>query len=266
MPDQSGADEQLKTATLSQEAAKDVGIVAKGGAVQIAGQIVDRSLSAIFSMVAVAILGTAGYGLYRQVRQMLILASQFGLAGFNYAAMRFITRARAQDRSGEVRGAARVSVTASLVLSTVVVTILLVAAEPIAGWFADTPEDVSDLARYLRVGAAYVPLFGLMQVFRYCTQAYKTMVPSVIAGGIVQPGARFLLGVAALLLGFSIAGAVTSLVIATAIGAAVAGWFFLRMLTPGEREAERITPVGPMVRFALPQGGASLFGVRRGFP
>src|SRR5687767_10154371 len=66
---------------LSPETAKEVGVVAKGGAVQIAGQIADRGLSAIFSIVAVQILGTAGYGLYRQVRQMLILAAQVGLAG-----------------------------------------------------------------------------------------------------------------------------------------------------------------------------------------
>ena len=261
MPEEAG-EQPLKTAKLSRSAAEDVSTVAKGGAVQIAGQITDRGLSALFSMVAVQVLGTAGYGLYRQVRQTLILAAQLGLAGFNYASMRFMTRARAQSRPGEVRGAARVGLIGASVVSAVVVAVLIVTAEPIARWFADDAGDASDLARFMLLGAAYVPLFAILQVLRYCTQAYKTMVPSVIAGALVQPAARFVLGVGALLAGLSIAGAVVSLVLAAAIGAVVALWFFLRMLTPEERTAPAIFPVRPMVRFALPQAGASLFGVQ----
>jgi O-antigen/teichoic acid export membrane protein len=262
MSELGGPDEQLKTAKLSKEAARDVGVVAKGGAVQIAGQIADRGLSAVFSIVAVEILGTAGYGLYRQVRQMLILAAQLGLAGFNYAAMRFITRARAQQRHGEVKGAARVALLGAGLGSLVVVVVLLLAVEPIAGWFSDTSHDTSVLAGLVRLGVAYVPLFAFMQVLRYCTQAYKTMVPSVVAGSIVMPAARFVLGVALLAAGLSVAGAVVSLVVATAIGAALAGWFLLRMLTEDERAARPVTQFRPMLRFALPQAGASLFGVQ----
>ncbi len=251
-----------KREPLTEQAAADVRTVAKGGAVQIAGQVSQRGLSFIFNAVALQFLGRSGFGLYRQVAQVLALLAQIGLAGFNYASMRFITRARAAGRPGEVRGAALVGVMGSIVASIFVLGAALVGAELLAGVFADTEGDVPGLVRLIRIGAPYVPLYALMQVLRYCTQAYKTMVPSVIAGNIVQPAARFVIGLGALVLGFEVAGAIGSLVISVALGALVAGWYFARMLTPEERGATVVRPTGPMIRFALPQAGASLFGVQ----
>ena len=262
MVDGPPSEELGKTAKLSQEAAKDVGTVAKGGAIQIAGQISDRGLAFFYGAAALEILGTSGFGLYRQVTQVLTLAAQLGLAGFNYAAMRFITLARAQKRHTEVRGIARVALTAAAIGSAIVVAAVLLGAEPLARSFADSDKDVSTFARLLRIGAPYIPLFALMQVLRYCTQAYKTMVPSVVAGSIVKPGARFLIGVAFLFAGYSLTGAVTSLVISGALGMLVAGWFFLRMLTEEERTGTAGPDTSGIVRFALPQAGASLFGVQ----
>ncbi|HEV3473496.1 MAG TPA: oligosaccharide flippase family protein, partial [Actinomycetota bacterium] len=105
----SDAEIPIRGGSLSAEAAKDVAVVAKGGAVQIVGQFTQRLLSMFFSIAAGRILGPPGYGLYRQVVQILIIGGQLGLAGFNYAAMRFIVLARATDRPGGVKGAARLA-------------------------------------------------------------------------------------------------------------------------------------------------------------
>ncbi len=252
----------LKEEGLTAEAAQDIRVVAKGGAVQIVGQVTQRGLSFVFTAVAFQLLGRAGYGVYRLVAQVLGIAAQVGLAGFNYAAMRFITRARATGDSGGVRGAARVGMGGALVGSTLVLIALLVWAEPLAGRFPDVGDSRSEVAGFIRLGAPYVPLFALLQVLRYCTQAYKTMVPSVIAGNVVQPGIRFVVGVGLLLAGFQVAAALTTLMVSIAVAAAVAGWYFVRMMTPEEKAAPPSAPVGAMVRFALPQGGASLLGVQ----
>ena len=183
--------------------------VVRGGAVQIAGQLSQRGLAQVFTAVATRVLSTGGYGLYREVSQVLGIASQLGLAGFNYATMRFIAKARATGDPGGVRGAARVGVSASLTASLVVLIGLLLLAGPFADAFADDPSDVDDLTYLFRVGAAFVPLFALMQVLRYCTQAYKTMVPSVMAGNVIQPIARFVLAMAAFAVGLAVTGAVT---------------------------------------------------------
>lgn len=229
---------------------------------QIAGQLSQRGLAQVFTAVATRVLSTAGYGLYREVSQVLIIASQLGLAGFNYASMRFISRARATGDPGGVRGAARVGLVASTIGSLAVVSALLIFSGPLAEAFADNPGDVDDLTYLLRLGAAYVPLFGLMQVLRYCTQAYKTMVPSVMAGNIIQPIARFLLAMGAFALGLEISGAISSLALSMGVGAVAAAYYYRRMLTEEERAARPKTDTGAMIRFALPQGGASMLGVQ----
>jgi len=246
---------------LSKQAAADIETVAKGGAVQIVGQISARSVTFAFTFAAVRILGTAAYGLYREVAGVLSIAGQLGLAGFNYASMRFIARSRAARNHGGVRGAARVGLAGAGIASAVVVIALLTGADLLASAFAGSPAKESEFADYIRIGAAYVPLFALMQVLRYCTQGYKTMVPSVIAGNVIQPLARFTLGVG-FLLAFGVAGAVTGLVASVGIGALAAALYFRRMLTAEERSATPSAEPGAMVRFALPQGGASLLGIQ----
>jgi O-antigen/teichoic acid export membrane protein len=235
------------------------------------GQISQRVLSYGFTFIAFRILGRFSFGLYRQVVQILTIAAQLGLIGYNYAAMRWVARARANQNPGGVKGAARVSLSCSAGASVAVVLLILLFARPIASVFGDNESEIDRLAFLLRVGALYVPLFAMMQVLRYCTQGYKTMGPSVIAGNIVQPGARFLIGLAALGVGYFVldassddllVAAVVTLVISAGLGMITAGWYLRRMLTTEERSAPAVTEYGSMTRFALPQAGASLLGVQ----
>jgi O-antigen/teichoic acid export membrane protein len=252
----------LAEAKLSKEAAKDLAIVAKGGAIQVVGQILQRSLSFLFASVVVRALGVAASGVYRQVAQTLTLAGQLGLLGFNFAAMRWIARSRAAGEPGGVKGATHVAVFGTLISSAVVFIGLMVLAGPIGATFGDSAAKDAEFARLIRLGAAYVPLFGLLQVYRYCTQAYKTMVPSVIAGNIVQPAVRFILGLVLILAGFEVAGVVVTLVASMGVGAVVAYWYYRRLLTEKERAAEPVRKTGEMVRFSMAQAGASLLGVQ----
>ena len=256
------APEAAGSKRLTKQAAGDVATVAKGGAVQILGQISQRGLGQVFTAIATRVLPQGGYGLYRIVAQVLTIASQLALAGFNYASMRFISRARAAGEPGGVRGAARVGLIASGVGSAIVVVVLLLLAEVLAEVFGKPGEDLDALANLFRWGAAYVPLFAFMQVLRYCTQAYKTMVPSVMAGNIIQPIARFLFAMVAFALGFEVVGAVTSLALSMGVGAAAAAYYYGQMLTDEERNAAPKVDRGAMIRFALPQGGASMLGVQ----
>jgi O-antigen/teichoic acid export membrane protein len=252
----------VKQQRLAAEAADDIKVVAVGGAIQIVGQITQRSISFFFTVVATNILGVAGYGLYRKAQQVLAVVAQIGMAGFNYAAMRFITRARARGDVGAVRGAARTGLAASGIASVVVGIAVIGFASPLAEYFSSERASPEQLERLLRIGAPYIPAFALLQVLRYCTQAYKTMIPSVVAGNIVQPVIRFLLGVVLLIAGFGVTGAVTSLTISMAVAAAIAAYLFLRMMTPEEKAASPRYEPGAMTRFALAQGGASLLGVQ----
>ena len=173
-----------------------------------------------------------------------------------------MARARATGDHGAVRGSARVGLTGAAIASVGAAVVLVVAAEPLARLFADSADEAPRLADLLRLGAAYVPAFALMQVLRYCTQAYKTMVPSVIVGNLIQPFVRVALGLAALAAGFAIAGAVATLVASVAVGALAGAFYLRRMLSEEERRAAPHARVGAMVRFALPQAGSSMLGIQ----
>jgi O-antigen/teichoic acid export membrane protein len=239
-----------------------VRVVAKGGAIQVTGQLMPGGLSFLFVAIAVRILGTADYGLFRQALQVLAIVGQVGLFGFNYSAMRYIARSRATGNPGGVRGAAWTALIFVSVVSGTAFLALLVGADPLAVLFADNPTRSQQLAELLRIGALFVPLFALTQVWRYCTQAYKTMVPSVIVGNIIQPAARFVLGVGFLLFGLGVTGVVAAHVAAAGLAVVAGVWFFRRMLTPIERSAEPNAYMGAMARFAFLQGGSSLLGVQ----
>ena len=242
--------------------AGDATVIAKGGAVATTGQLAARLLLFLFVAVAVRRLGADGFGMYRQVYQVLNLASTLAPAGFNFAAVRFIARARATNVPGEVRGSARVAVMVAAIFSSITGAVIFIGANTLAGYFADDPASRNELAQLLRVGSFYVPLYAVMQVLRSCTQAYKTMVPSAMIGQIILPLGRLVLGIAALLAGFALVGAVASLVISAAL-ALIAGFFYLRrMLTEEERNAEPSARVREMFRFALPQAGVGLLSVQ----
>jgi O-antigen/teichoic acid export membrane protein len=249
-------------ANLSRQAAADVSTIARGAAAQALGQISARSILFFFTIAAANLLGVAGFGLYRKISQVLGVAGQLGLAGFQFAALRFISRARATQDHGGVRGAVRTALGGATFAAIVVSVVLLIGADVLAGYFSDSPEGASEFARLIRVGVLYVPAVALMQVLRYCTQAYKTMVPSVVTGDVVQPLVRAIVGVMVLLAGFGVAGAVTSLVFSMTVGAGVGAWYCLRMFTDAERAAPPRAEPAAMVRFALPQAGSSLLSIR----
>lgn len=247
---------------LSQEAAGDVDTIVRGGSVQVIGQIVSRNLSFFFGAIFVRILDKASFGLYRVVVQILSNAGQLGIAGFNYAAMRWAARARGNEVRGGIKGAAIVGVSGAAIVSGLVVVGLLVFAEPLARVFENEPRNRPEVVDLIRLGAVYVPLFALLQVLRYVTQAFKTMVPSVMAGNIVQPAVRFVLATAALLAFESVTGAIVALNISVAVAVVVAIWYVVRMLGPEELRSRPVFEVGAMTRFAFPQAGASLLGVQ----
>jgi O-antigen/teichoic acid export membrane protein len=255
-------EEPLFVPEVRSDRGSDVRVVAKGGAVQLLGQFTQKGLTFVFVAVAVRFLGNADYGLYRQVFQILMIGTTLAAGGFPAAAVRFIARARATSDPEAARGAARVALAGAAVASSLVFLVVFLYAEDIAAVFAGSDSAIDNLAFLLRLGAAYIPLYGCMQVVRFCTQAYKTMTPSVIVGNVIQPATRYGLTFLALVLGLAVAGAVAALVVSAAIALVAGLWYYRRLMSADEREATPRTEVGAMLRFAFPQAGVSLFSTQ----
>ena len=244
------------------DAESDVRLVAKGGALQAIGLFCNRVLQFLFAAVAVRILATAGYGLYREAAQILTIAATVGLAGFQFGAMRYVALALAEGEPGGIRGSVRVALLSAASASLAIGLAIFVLAEQLAGLFAAGAANIEELASLLRLGAAYVPLFAIMHVLTFSTQGYKTVAPTVIVSNIAQPGIRFVAGVVALLAGLEVAGAVGTLVFSVGVGALGGAYYYFRLLPHDERRARPALRVKRMLRFSIPQGGAALLSIQ----
>lgn len=248
--------------SLSGEAAGDIGLVAKGGVLQMVGQTVHAVLSLGFTAVAVRILGTAGFGVYRQVTQVLMIASQISPAGFSFSAMHFIARARARSDHGSVRGAMRVALIGAGISSSVVFLVLFIGADLISEAFAPSSADAEQFSDLFRIGSPYVVAAAYMAVLCYITIGYKTVTPSVIAANFVQPMSRFLLGVGALWAGLGLVGVTVSFTVAMVVGSLAAAFYARRMLTPSERSAHPRANLREMLIFGSLQAVVHLLDLQ----
>ena len=244
------------------DAERDVRLVAKGGAQQAIGLVCNRILQFLFAAVAVRILAAEGYGLYRQAAQILTIGATIALAGFQFGAMRYVALALADGEPGGIRGSVRVALVSAASGALVIGLVIFVAADWLAGLFETGAVSREELAFLLRIGAAYVPLFAIMHVLTFSTQGYKTVGPTVIVTNIVQPGLRFVAGVAALLVGLEVAGAVGTLVFSVGVGALGGAYYYFRLLPAEERRARPVLRIKRMLRFSIPQGGAALLSIQ----
>jgi len=249
-------------AAFPKEIASDIRVLGKGGAIQLAGQLLARGLSFVFVAFAARMLGPAGYGIYRQVKQVLLTLGEVAPGGFNFAVVREIARGRALGDHGAVRGAVRFSLRGAVIVSLLLFAGVLIGADWIASILADSGQAREQMTAALRVGAIFVPLYALMQVLRFATQGYKTMWPSVAVGSIIQPGLAVILSLGALLAGLGITGVIVAEVMATGVAVLVAAHYYLRIRTEKERLAPPTWNAGQMTRFALALGGTRLFNTQ----
>ena len=250
------------SSALPPETAADVKALAGGGGLQILGQLIPRGLSLVFTGVAVRVLGAAGYGLYRQVAQVLNVAGILGSSGFEYAVVKEVASARATSDPGRVRGSVRIAVLGTAVASTLVMVGVVLLSPQIAGAFTERGGRAETLAHLLRLGSPFIPMFALSQVLRFSTHPYRTMVPSVVVGHVVRPTTRFLFGVTALATGFAVSGAVFSLVFSAGASLLAAAWYALRIPDQLERTTAPTSQTGALVRFAFLQGSAALLNIQ----
>jgi O-antigen/teichoic acid export membrane protein len=237
--------------------AEDIRTVAKGSIIQFLGTGTNRASSVVFVAIAIRLLGAAGFGMYRQIAQLLMTTSTIATLGFDAALLRSVARARARGEQGAIRSATRMAGMIVTVVSSAFFLVLVLAAGPIAGAFADEASRQSELAFLIRLGAAYVPLYALTQLLSAGTTGFKTVVPSVLIGNVLQPVSLLILSTAAIMAGYGVAGAMGGFV-ASALVALVAVVGVYRRLLPREEERpSALSSFRSMAGFALPRAGAS---------
>ena len=236
--------------------AADLRAVAKGSIIQFVGTATNRAAGLLFMAIAIRLLGAAGFGVYRQIAQPLMMTSLIATLGFDGALLRSVAQARARGLPGAVRSATRTAVTTVTVVSLVLFLAFFFAAGPIAGVFADLPSQKGELAFLLRLGAGFVPVFALAKVLTTGTMGFKTVVPSVVVGDVLQPVSLLLLSTLTIVAGYGVAGTVGALLTSALIALLAAVWFYRRLVPEERRHPHPTSSFRSMASFALPRAGS----------
>ena len=197
----------------------------------VGGAVVRQASVFGITFLIAQVLGADALGIYAQafaLRALLMLAC---LLGMRVAMTYFVASYRADGDASGVRGAVRVGVGATAIVSTLVAIATIVLAPTLAEqYFNDTALTVP-----IQIAAVSLPFIVIMTVALAATQGFKTMRAFAGIGLVFEPATRLILTAAVLALGLGVDATLVVLLFSSAIAAVLA----LRSIQ------KRLTTLGP---------------------
>jgi O-antigen/teichoic acid export membrane protein len=217
-----------------QESEREILGIARGGALNIGGQLCSQISFFLITLLLARTLGRADVGVYAQGFAFLVLLGLLSLSGFRAGLTRFVAVHLAERDWGALRGTVRLglglSALASVVLGLVLYAVSSVLAKSV---FGD-----HNVAVALRFVAAALPASVFIDAALSATQGFKTMKAYALVGLILEPGLRLALTAGALSAGWGLRGALVALLVSNYVGAGLAA-VALRRLMRGPRATPR---------------------------
>lgn len=222
--------------------------IIRGMSVALLGSLLGGGLGFVFSVVMARLLPQADFGLLVLALTFLTSAAALGVAGADYATIRYVAAARTP---GGKRGAMVTPFVLVVGLNVLVAILLVALARPIAVDLLGQPH----FTNVLRALALAVPLTVAAQMFSACLSGLE-QASGELARKVSEQTGRIVFGPVALAVGLGLVGVVLGLAAAGALAAAAVGFLLLRTLpTGGPTEPIRARDV---VGFAWPQTAANV--------
>lgn len=210
------------------ESRAEVRGLARGGALNLVGTVVNQAGGFLVLLVVAGKLGTRSVGLYSQAFAFLALLELLSMSGFRSALTRYVAVHRADGDDASLRGTLRLGLGLSA-LSSLTLGVALFAAAP---WLAQSAFHDQGLEPLLRLAAAALPAQVLMAGALSATQGFLTMRYYAGVGLLIVPGVRLVLTVALVATGSGLE-AVMAVLLATNVFGAVLALGALRRLVGG---------------------------------
>ena len=217
-----------------QESQREVLGIARGGALNIVGQLCSQISFFIITLILARTLGRTDVGVYAEGFAFLVLLGLLSLSGFRAGLTRFVAVHLAEGDRGALRGTVRLGLGLSALASVVLGSLLFV----LSSWLADSVFGDPHVAVALRFVGAALPAAVFIDAALSATQGFKTMKAYALVGLILEPGLRLALTAGALAAGWGLRGALTGLLVSNYVGAALAA-VALRRLMGRPTEAPR---------------------------
>ncbi len=216
-PPDDGAAEESERAILG---------VARGGALNIGGQLCSQISFFLITLFLARSLGRADVGVYAQGFAFLVLLGLLSLSGFRAGLTRYVAVHLAERDWGALRGTVRLGLGLSAVSSVLLGALLFALSSLLAtSVFGDHNVGVA-----LRFVALTLPASVFIDAALSATQGFKTMKAYAVVGLIFEPALRLALTVGALAAGWGLHGALEALVASNYVGAALAAIALRRLM------------------------------------
>jgi O-antigen/teichoic acid export membrane protein len=208
------------------ESQREVLGVARGGALNIVGQLCSQISFFLITLLLARTLGRTDVGVYAQGFAFLVLLGLLSLSGFRAGLTRFVAVHLAEDDRGALRGTVRLGLGLSGLASVVLGALLFV----LSSWLAESLFGDPQVAVALRFVGAALPASVFIDAALSATQGFKTMKAYAVVGLIVEPVLRLALTAAVLAVGWGLRGALTALLVSNYVGAILAALALRRLM------------------------------------
>jgi O-antigen/teichoic acid export membrane protein len=209
-----------------EESEREVLGIARGGALNIGGQLCSQMSFFLITLLLARTLGRADVGDYAQGFAFLVLLGLLSLSGFRAGLTRFVAVHVAERDWGALRGTVRLG----LGLSAVSSVVLGAALFAVSGVLASSVFGDHTVATALRFVAVALPASVFIDAALSATQGFKTMKAYATVGLIFEPGLRLALTGGALAAGWGLRGALLALVTSNYVGAALSAVALHRLM------------------------------------
>lgn len=154
----------------------EVGAVARGGALNLAGSIIYGAANFVLLVVLNRVLGTADAGIVLVAIAIFNITETVAELGVGTGLVRILSRDRAVGSEDRLRATVIVGVVPVAIISSLAALALYLLAEPFARLLADEGE-TQVVADVLRAMAPFMPFASLHSVLVSGTRGFNTMIP-----------------------------------------------------------------------------------------
>ncbi|MEM5774892.1 MAG: oligosaccharide flippase family protein, partial [Anaerolineaceae bacterium] len=231
---------------LDAPAKSDIVMVARGGGTAFISTAATRALSYIYSLALIKVLGAEDFGQFSLAMASVLFFGTLASIGLPQGIVRFgIIRDPSNPRAGAHQTtltAVRLAVPVSMLLTCVVVFL--------ANWIAQDLFHKPDLYAMIRIFAISIPFMAMQAILLAATRALKVIRYSAIVW-IIQPLLALVVGLILVMRGYGVNAAALAYVFSYVCGAALALFFYLRVIPRADRRGKAFPPK-QMLKFSIP--------------
>ena len=257
-----------QTPPVEAESSGELRTLARGGTLGLLGVVVSAVLQFALVVVVTRGLGAGGAGTFLEAVALFTIVANLTQLGANTGLVRAISRARALDRTGELRPTLRLALWPVVGVSSLAAVVLWAFSASLARLlFHGVDHGVA--VTYIKVFAAVLPLTPVTMAALSATRGLGTMLPYVVVQNMALPALRLALVLLVVSAGLGSAAVAAGWAVPAALAFIATAACLRRLLGRAERAGQTLSgavrPVRALAdefwRFSGPRGLASMLGM-----